>query len=192
MPPSPSTVADPEPFVPQLACAIGSCRAVVAVVGIVVANARPRSSSRQQRHSRITSAQLVESCVAGRGLVRAWSVVGSAREIGIGPTSRATQAVDQYESDERTSPPRMVFRPIQTTGLIGLLDEVHRAVAEAGVHAAGVAAARAGVEVEERERDRHAGQLSPGSFTQNPSPSRSPPPLGGVGDAVEVPRSYSA
>ena len=41
----------------------------------------------------------------------------------------------------------------------GVLDEVDGAVAEAGVHAAGMPAARAGVEVEERERDGHAGQI---------------------------------
>ena len=50
-----------------------------------------------------------------------------------------------------TSPPWIVFRPIQTTGLMRVLDEAHGAVAEAGVDAAGVPAARAGVEVDGRE-----------------------------------------
>ncbi len=93
-------VADPEPLVPQLGAGAGAGR-IVAVVG-----GRIRRGIAEPRPA------VVEAVAS-----RAWSVVGSARRLGIGPTS-ARMSRRQYESDERTSPPRIVFRPIQMTGEI--------------------------------------------------------------------------
>ncbi len=52
---------------------------------------------------------------------RAVSLAGhDARKIDLGANRKGFYEA-QYESDVRTSPPRMEFRPIQTTGLIVLL-----------------------------------------------------------------------
>ena len=84
-----------------------------------------------------------------------------------------------------TSPPWIVFRPIQIGRSIVVLDEPDRAVAEAGVDAAGVAAARAGIGVVVRERHGDAGQLVPGVADAEPVTEPVAPARRRVGDAVD-------